>query len=252
MSETTFERLIAIGDIHGQQNMLADLLSQIQPTNNDQLVFLGDYIDRGPDSKGVIETLMGLQKQFPQTIFLRGNHEQMFLDAMVDLGIRQGDRLEDLDRDWCWEIRNHQNVGIFEGNGGNKTIEGYGAKIERDPETYFKFNLCGEIPPDHIEFLEQTKLSFRCKNYLFAHAEYADQDDPYTLLWGPDGRWGWKPYKKEEHDISVVGHNVVDTVEEKFGYIHVDTGAGWEKHLSAIDVLSGQVWRSFSLKEEKL
>ena len=91
-------RLIAVGDVHGQLKMLEDLINQVKPTQDDQVVFLGDYIDRGPDSKGVIDYLIQFDQKLPQTIFLRGNHEQMFLDALVDLKVRKGERLEDISR----------------------------------------------------------------------------------------------------------------------------------------------------------
>src|SRR4051812_47149584 len=73
-------RTLAIGDIHGCHTALTTLLDYVQPTGEDQLVFLGDYIDRGPSSRQVIETLLELKKSC-STIFLRGNHEEMFLMA---------------------------------------------------------------------------------------------------------------------------------------------------------------------------
>jgi len=76
-------RLIAIGDIHGHLDKLERLLQLIMPTDNDKLVFLGDYIDRGPDSAGVVDHLIQLPDRFPQTVFLRGNHEQVAMDALV-------------------------------------------------------------------------------------------------------------------------------------------------------------------------
>ena len=89
-------RLIAIGDLHGYVGGLKSLLELIEPRKEDQLVFLGDYIDRGPDSFGVIETLLTLKQQYPNTVFLRGNHEQWLLnwlfsndDTFLYLGGRQ-------------------------------------------------------------------------------------------------------------------------------------------------------------------
>ena len=88
-------RLIAVCDVHGQLKMLEDLINQVKLTQDDQVVFLGDYIDRGPNSKGVIDYLIQFDQKLPQAIFLRGNHEQMFLDALVDLKVRKGERLEE-------------------------------------------------------------------------------------------------------------------------------------------------------------
>ena len=68
-------RLIAIGDIHGHLNKLRHLLDRIGPTPEDRLVFLGDYVDRGPDSHAVVEYLLALRERLPETVFLMGNHE---------------------------------------------------------------------------------------------------------------------------------------------------------------------------------
>ena len=68
------KRIIAIGDIHGELDKLNLLLDWVSPTEDDQLVFLGDYIDSGRSSCGVIERLLSFRQGFPTTIFLRGNH----------------------------------------------------------------------------------------------------------------------------------------------------------------------------------
>src|SRR5947207_610990 len=76
--------IYAIGDIHGQVTMLRAMLDKLYAlplTEEDTLVFIGDYIDRGEDSKAVIETLIRLKGERPDTVFLRGNHEQMMLDT---------------------------------------------------------------------------------------------------------------------------------------------------------------------------
>ena len=76
-------RTLAIGDIHGMATSLDALLEAVRPTDADQLVFLGDYVDRGPDSCGVIERLLVQKECFPKTVFLRGNHEIMMAQARV-------------------------------------------------------------------------------------------------------------------------------------------------------------------------
>src|SRR5688572_30728157 len=77
-------RLLAISDIHGHAVALERLLAAIQPTSADRMVFLGDYINKGPATKQVIDQLLALAGQHPDTIFLRGNHDQMMLDARND------------------------------------------------------------------------------------------------------------------------------------------------------------------------
>src|SRR6056300_118142 len=76
------KRLLAVGDIHGCLNQLKALMEQVVPSLADQVVFLGDYVDRGPASFGVIDYLLEFGKTFPSTVFLRGNHEQMFSDYL--------------------------------------------------------------------------------------------------------------------------------------------------------------------------
>lgn len=76
-------RILAIGDIHGCDTALENLLLQVRPAPADQLVFLGDYIDRGPASRAVVDRLLALYTKC-RTVFLRGNHEVMILAARGD------------------------------------------------------------------------------------------------------------------------------------------------------------------------
>ena len=76
-------RHFVIGDIHGNSHALKALLASIPLTEDDWLIFLGDYVDKGPDVKGTLELLCGLASR-PRTVFLRGNHDQIFLDAHID------------------------------------------------------------------------------------------------------------------------------------------------------------------------
>lgn len=83
-------KLIAVGDLHGCPGQLETLMREVAPRLGDRLVFLGDYIDRGPDSRGVIEYLIRLRERFSDTIFLQGNHERLMLDALTEGGIETG------------------------------------------------------------------------------------------------------------------------------------------------------------------
>ena len=81
-------RTLAFGDIHGATAHLDALLAAVAPTADDWLIFLGDYVDRGPDSKGVIDRLINL-KAWHQCVCLRGNHELMMMQARTDVGMRK-------------------------------------------------------------------------------------------------------------------------------------------------------------------
>ena len=74
--------LYAIGDIHGQRGMLEILFEKVPFQEDDEIIFIGDYIDRGPDSRGVVETVLEFKLTHPKTTFLRGNHEDLFLDYL--------------------------------------------------------------------------------------------------------------------------------------------------------------------------
>ncbi len=127
--------LIAIGDIHGCAATLDALLFRLAPTADDHLVFVGDYIDRGPDSKGVIDRLLALRDRQPCT-FLRGNHEALML-AYLDEGDFQ-----------LWSM-----------NGGGATLRSYS-------------NGSGNIniPGAHVDFIRQTRLYHDTEGYFFVHA----------------------------------------------------------------------------------
>lgn len=126
---------IAIGDIHGCLKSIEALWESIASNKNATFIFVGDYIDRGPDSKGVIDFLIDVQSH-RDCIFLRGNHEQMLLDA-VDHG-----------------SMNHWLI-----NGGNSTLYSYGDDLK-----------ITNIPESHLNFIRKTELFFNTENYFFSHA----------------------------------------------------------------------------------
>jgi serine/threonine protein phosphatase 1 len=149
--------IYAIGDIHGQVTMLHNLLLQLYPClrDEDQLLFLGDYIDRGEDSRGVIELLLELRHHRPNTIFLRGNHEQMMLDAWEDNPPHQSDT-----GGICFSER----TALWLQNGGRETLQSYRQLIE-DPLRWWKV-----IPNSHWEFLLATEMEYVTPRYHFVHA----------------------------------------------------------------------------------
>ncbi len=224
-------RLIAIGDIHGQADMLNRLLNVISPQPEDQLVFLGDYVDRGKDSRGVIERLIQLKGEHPRTVFIRGNHDQLLLDTLVELGVRAGKRLRDESKQYE-EISPASDLEMFLVNGGNETLRSYRL---RDITDY---------PRDHIKFLESTELWWRYKHFVFVHAGVAEGlplelQDPYALLWErllPPGLDG---------EIHIVGHHPTTDGEPYFeaGRYNLDTGAVYGQTLTACDVLTRDIWQ---------
>ncbi|MBF0460105.1 MAG: serine/threonine protein phosphatase [Magnetococcales bacterium] len=133
-------RLIAIGDIHGEYDKLRGLLDRIQPTPDDQLVFLGDYIDRGPKSCEVVLCLMDLLAACPRTILLQGNHEQCMLDHLV--GSKAARWQDDTREGWP--------------DGGAETLASY-----RQNQISLR---------DHLPFFTRMPLSWTTETFFFCHA----------------------------------------------------------------------------------
>jgi len=150
--------LIAIGDIHGCAATLEALLERLAPTADDHLLFVGDYIDRGPDSKRVIDQLLALREDVPCT-FLRGNHEAMMIEYL-DAGA----------------------FNLWQMNGGVSTLQSYAG----DGSGEFV------IPNAHADFVRNTKLYHETDEFFFVHAglkanlsiqENLDRGDEQTFLW---------------------------------------------------------------------
>jgi serine/threonine protein phosphatase 1 len=153
--------LIAIGDIHGCANSLDALLDKLGPTSDDHLLFVGDYIDRGPDSKDVIDQLLDLREDVDCT-FLRGNHESLML-GYLDSGAFN-----------LWRV-----------NGGISTLQSYVRSGESDID----------IPEPHATFVRETELYHETDDFFFVHAglkadlsieENLEADDESVFLWERD------------------------------------------------------------------
>jgi len=212
MPITKTRRLLAIGDIHGCRDLLDLLLKKVAPTAADRMIFLGDYIDRGPDSCGVVERLLELQNKFPDTAFLRGNHEQMLLDFLSG-----EDHL------------------MFLLNGGNATLESYEKNADGKPV----------IPKEHLAFFNNLQSHFIFGDFIFVHAGLRpgvpiDQQEEYDMLWirgefiNSDYDWG---------KTVVFGHSPQSQVLKRSNMIGLDTGAVYSNCLTCCDLLSGELWQ---------
>jgi len=205
-------KIFAIGDIHGCLEELIKLVEKIPISSADTLVFLGDYIDRGPSSKGVIQYLIELSREY-NSIFLRGNHEDMMLKALVP------------NAGWDEE-------GLWAMNGGVATIKSYGE------------DKC-LIPKSHIEFIKSTILYHETENSIFVHAGAnpaipLDSHDPEYLMWvrepfiEDDSKWDKKV---------IFGHTPQRTPLILNNKIGIDTGCVFGKQLTCLE-LPGMVFYS--------
>jgi serine/threonine protein phosphatase 1 len=149
--------IYAIGDIHGQHAMLLEMLKIIkeQPLKDeDELVFLGDYVDRGEDSKAVLDTLLKLREEHHNVVFLRGNHEQLMLDA------RDGPPPEPAEQPG-FMMHSPLMVNWLQ-NGGVDTLLNYDVS---DFSRWWEF-----IPQEHWQFIRETQLEHLSERHHFVHA----------------------------------------------------------------------------------
>jgi serine/threonine protein phosphatase 1 len=209
-------RLLAIGDIHGCSTALAALLGIVQPSADDLVVALGDYVDRGPDSRGVLDRLLELRAK-TRLVTLCGNHEQMMLEARVDPMVRES-----------WLMY-----------GGDATLESY-ATDDRPAEL-------SEVPQQHWEFLEQCRDWYETERHFFVHAGAAPDlpldDQPIELL-----RWERfdDPPPHRSGKVMICGHTrQASGWPRNLGHaVCIDTwvyGPGW---LTCLDVRSGAFWQA--------
>ncbi len=217
-------RVYGIGDIHGRYDLLARLLEQIELDSSGAahlLVFLGDYLDRGSDSRAVIECLSEGQKS-SGWICLKGNHESMFLEAL------------DGRADWS----------AWLANGGVETLFSYGV-VARDFQMDGRLHELGAtvaraFPAHHIDFLRHLPSSYSVGDYFFCHAGVRpgiplDQQDDDDLIWIRDIFTD----SDADHGKRVVhGHTPVMQPEVLANRINIDTGAYLTQRLTCV-VLEG-------------
>ncbi|WP_299845384.1 metallophosphoesterase family protein [uncultured Roseovarius sp.] len=213
--------IYVIPDIHGQLALLDEALARIETDGgaDAKVVFLGDYVDRGPDSRGVIETLIAGQAAGRDWITLRGNHDQMFLD-FLDQGTIDSPRLSKPGYSW-----QHHRLG------GVETLASYGvtasADTPRHPEAL------RAVPSSHRDWLAGLPLYHLAGEVLFLHAGIKpglplDQQDGDDLMWI---RNEFHKYRKPHPWLIVHGHTPVDFPTHFGNRIDLDGGAGWGRAL---------------------
>lgn len=208
-------RVYAVGDVHGQDHLLADLLAKIEadivarPGGQVTIVFLGDLIDRGPKSAEVVERLRTYRPLGVRTEFLAGNHEEVLLRIL------EGE--DSLVADWL----------RF---GGSHCARSYGlssSQLAKMSPTDAVETLRATIPAEHQAFLASFADTFRAGDYLFVHAGIR----PGVALAEQaqiDLRWIRGPFLDHpaRHEVMVVhGHSITEEVDERAGRIGIDTGA---------------------------
>ncbi|HET6247116.1 MAG TPA: metallophosphoesterase family protein [Tepidisphaeraceae bacterium] len=208
-------RTLVIGDVHGCLRQLDALLFSIAPTADDHLVFLGDLIDRGPDSAGVMKTVLRLPVSHRVTV-IKGNHEQMMLDAR----------------------ESHDKFSDWLRNGGDATLKSYGGVR----------GTLRDVPSEHWKFLETALVDYlETDTHLFVHANaYPDM----AMDEQPDYMLRWERCDRILPHVSgktiVCGHTPQKSGRAmNRGYaICIDTHACGGKFLTCLDAGTGKVWQA--------
>lgn len=206
-------RTIAIGDIHGCSVALKSLIDAIAPQADDLIVPLGDYVDRGIDSKGVLDQLIRLKDRC-RLVPILGNHDQMMLHA----------------KDGRQDFRFWLNCG------GDAALDSYGSTSQ-----------LSLIPSSHFDFLKSCRSYFVTETHVFVHANFKpdvpiEKFDDHTLRW-----LSLRDYVPATRHCSgktfVVGHTPQPEILDLGYLVCLDTGVCNDGWLTALEVHSGVVWQ---------
>jgi serine/threonine protein phosphatase 1 len=225
-------RAYGVGDIHGRLDLLEQLLGMIEldiakrPTRKVLLIFVGDLIDRGPNSAQVVERLRTYKHPGVRTLFLLGNHEEVLLRILAGEA--------DLIAKWRWF-------------GGTQCLASYGLDAEKLTGLSDEDALAlvrGVIPKEHIEFLESFDDSCRFGDYLFVHAGIRPGVE-FDQQRQSDLRWIREPFLLDDTDhgfVVVHGHTISAEVEMRPNRVGIDTGAYKSGVLTALAIEGSRSW----------
>ncbi len=207
-------RVFGIGDIHGCASELETLLSRLGLGPGDTVCFVGDYIDRGPDSRRVIDILLAARRRTEvRWVFLRGNHEDMCL-AYLGRGGRFGE--------------------VWLANGGAAVLRSYGLESRATPKA-----LAAAMPAEHLAFLEGLEWTFVVDGWRFVHAG-VHPDRPWGDQTPEDLLWIREEFLTRPHCLSetvVFGHTPSRDVLVDLPYrLGIDTGLVYGGHLTALEL----------------
>jgi len=202
------EKIFVIGDIHGCLDMLKRLIRQIKwNPDADQLIFIGDYVDRGEDPKGVVDFILKLKKRSALVKCLIGNHEQMLLDYLSG-----ADRKN------------------FLMNGGNSTLRSYNETRSNDSEPLF--------PQSHLDFFSSLLPMIELDEYYIVHAGFRpnlriEDQDLDDMIWIRD------EFIYSDYDfgkVVIFGHTAFDRPRIMKNKIGIDTGAVYGNSLTCLEL----------------
>ena len=221
VNDTPEGRTFAIGDIHGDFGALKKLIESLDLQATDHLVFLGDLIDRGPDSKAVIDYLIELDQKF-ECRFIMGNHEEYLIEAVFQ---------ENMDVANSWISR-----------GGRETLDSYG--VSRAEELF------SALPREHLTFFLGLLPAYETQTHIFSHAGW-QTGEPMSRQTRTSLRYQFMQAATPDKDFDkkiIVGHSAVinGMPARKGNFICIDTIQAEEGYLTAYDIKGNQFYQANS------
>ena len=202
------QRIFAVGDIHGCYEKLCALMDKLPiDMARDQLLFIGDYIDRGPSSIDVLDYLIDLKKRVPGTIFLKGNHEDM-----LQKYLNGSDRF------------------TYLLNSGQQTLDAY-LRNKDVSQNY-------PVPSTHLDFLKSLHMYYQTENYIFVHAGLREKV-PLESQQETDLLWIRDEFIYSDYDFGqrvVFGHTPFKEPLVQPNKIGIDTGAVYGNQLTCVQL----------------
>ena len=225
-------RVYAIGDVHGRLDLLLDLLGRIESDNRacapaeTWIIMLGDLIDRGPDSKGVIDFFLKSPPAFAQYRFLAGNHEEAMLQSL-------GERADPRETGW---LRFGGMEALRSYNVPDDAFETRGWLLSDELRRY--------IPRSHLDFIGRFEEKIVIGDYLFVHAGIRpgvalQRQRRKDLLWI---REGFLDDDTDHRHIVVHGHSIASEPVFARNRIGIDTGAYLSGVLTALGLEGDSQW----------
>lgn len=232
-------RIYAIGDVHGYADLLRAMHRRIdedlrfRPAKDWRIVHVGDYVDRGPDSKGVLDFLIGRMAQDARIIALRGNHDQGMLDFLDAPDASS----------------------MFATNGGPETIRSYGVSLSTASDAAFRESarrFVQSLPSMHRRFLEQRPYSVSFGDFFFCHAGIKptvplEAQTPDNLMWI---RREFLAYEGLHPKVIVHGHTPQEEADLRPNRINIDTGVYVREKLTAL-ILEGDAKSVYTVHRAK-
>ena len=207
-------RVYAVGDVHGRADLLAEVFARIDadrgrsPTAETTQIFLGDYVDRGPASRDVLDLLIARGRRH-RAICLKGNHENFLIEFLKDPEVLAG-----------WSA-----------NGGLETLMSYGLRPSKTHDARQRTELAADLeralPSEHRLFLQSLQPSFTCGDFFFVHAGVRPgvalaRQEEHDLLWI---REDFLLHEERYEKMVVHGHTPVAAPDVRRNRINIDTGA---------------------------